>query len=137
MTRRTTGGFRLAADIGGTFTDLALTSPDGASVTMKLPSTPDDYGRAIVEGTLRLCRERGIGPDQLSQVLHGCTIATNAILENAGARTALITTRGFRDVLELRRIRVPRLYEPLYQKPPALAPRNLRLEVDERVGPRG
>ena len=129
--------FRLAADIGGTFTDLALTSPDGSSVTMKLPSTPDDYGRAIVEGTLRLCRERGIGPAQLSQVLHGCTIATNAILENAGARTALITTRGFRDVLELRRIRVPRLYEPLYQKPAALAPRNLRLEVDERIGPRG
>ncbi len=137
MTSRTKGKFRLAADIGGTFTDLALTAPDGTSVTMKLPSTPDDYGRAIVEGTLRLCRERGIGPDQLSQVLHGCTIATNAILENAGARTALITTRGFRDVLELRRIRVPRLYEPLYQKPAALAPRDLRLEVDERVGPRG
>ncbi len=137
MTTRTKGGFRLAADIGGTFTDLALTAPDGTSVTMKLPSTPDDYGRAIVEGTLRLCREWEIVPHQLSQILHGCTIATNAILENAGARTALITTRGFRDVLELRRIRVPRLYEPLYQKPAALAPRDLRLEVDERIGPRG
>ena len=73
----------------------------------------------------------------LEEVLHGCTVATNAIVEHKGARTALLTTRGFRDVLELRRIRVPELYDPLYEKPPPLVPRQLRFEVTERIGPDG
>jgi len=128
---------RVAADIGGTFTDIALALPGGAIATKKVPSTPADYGRAVVEGVTALLAERGLSAATVTEVLHGCTVATNAILENKGARTALLTTRGFRDVLELRRIRVPRLYDPLYVKPEPLAPRDLRLEIGERVGPDG
>ncbi len=130
-------GYRFAADIGGTFTDIACLSPDAVLATRKLPSTPDDYARAIIEGITALAAELGIAHDRLTEVLHASTIATNAILEGKGAQTALITTRGFRDVLELRRIRVPRLYEPLYEKPAPLAPRRRRFELTERMGPRG
>ena len=108
---------RLAADIGGTFTDLALSSDDGTLFTAKVPSTPEDYAVGDPE---RLSRaHRGTRPHAQggASFLHASTIATNAILEGKGARTALVTTAGFRDVLELRRIRVPRLYEPLYRKP--------------------
>ena len=136
--RRMKGGsLRIAADIGGTFTDIAAILADGSLITRKLPSTPHDYAEAVVEGVLALLAGHGLAKAELGEVLHGCTVATNAILENKGARTALITTAGFRDVLELRRIRVPRLYEPLYVKPPPLVPRQLRLEVVERMGPRG
>ena len=131
------GGYRIAADIGGTFTDIACLSPDGRLTTCKTPSTPDDYPRAIIAGVEEIARRIGLSPDRFTEVLHASTIATNAILEGKGAQTALITTEGFRDVLEMRRIRVPRLYEPLYQKPAPLAPRRLRLEVAERMGPRG
>ena len=130
-------GYRFAADIGGTFTDIACLSPDAVLATRKLPSTPDDYARAILEGISSLAAELGVAHDRLAEVLHASTIATNAILEGKGAETALITTRGFRDVLELRRIRVPRLYEPLYEKPAPLAPRRRRFELTERMGPKG
>ena len=129
-------GYRIAADIGGTFTDIACLSPDGVLSTLKIPSTPDDYARAIAEGICALSAKLGIARDFLD-VLHASTIATNAILEGKGAETALVTTEGFRDVLELRRIRVPRLYEPLYRKPPPLVPRRRRYEVSERIGPKG
>jgi len=129
-------GYRIAADIGGTFTDIACLSPDGVLSTHKIPSTPDDYARAIAEGIRALSAELGIARDFLD-VLHASTIATNAILEGKGAETALVTTEGFRDVLELRRIRVPRLYEPLYRKPPPLVPRRRRYEISERIGPKG
>jgi N-methylhydantoinase A len=129
--------FRVAADIGGTFTDLAYFGADGTIATWKVPSTPDDYGRAVVDGLCALLDKVGVPYAAASEVLHGCTVATNAILENRGARTALITTRGFRDVLEFRRIRVPRLYDPLYVKPAPLVPRELRLEVRERLAADG
>jgi N-methylhydantoinase A len=132
-----TKSFRVAADIGGTFTDLAYFGADGTIATWKVPSTPDDYGRAVVEGLCALLADVGAPRAQVGEVLHGCTVATNAILENRGARTALITTHGFRDVLEFRRIRVPRLYDPLYVKPAPLVPRDLRLEVRERLGADG
>ena len=124
---------RLAADIGGTFTDLALALPDGSVVTEKLLSSPANYADAVVHGTARLLAKHGFIAEQIADVLHGCTVATNAILEQKGARTALITTAGFRDVLELRRVRTPRLYDPLWQKPPPLVPRHLRFEVNERI----
>jgi N-methylhydantoinase A len=130
-------GFRVAADIGGTFTDIAFITDEGIVATRKVPSTPDNYADAVIRGIDELMAEQKLEKSGLSEVLHGCTIATNTILEHKGARTALITTRGFRDILELRRIRVPRLYEPLYVKPQPLVPRRLRFEVDERVGPRG
>ena len=128
---------RAAADIGGTFTDVAVLTPDGRLATRKLPSTPDNYADAVIAGVRDLLEELGSPLDVLEELLHGCTVATNAILEGKGAPTALLTTRGFRDVLELRRVRVPNLYEPLYERPPPLVPRQLRFEVDERTGPRG
>src|SRR4051812_5636478 len=128
---------RVAADIGGTFTDLALITRDGVVATRKVPSTPSNYADAVIRGIDELMAEQKLDKGRIADVLHGCTIATNTIVEHKGAKTALITTRGFRDVLELRRIRVPRLYEPLYVKPAPLVPRRLRLEVVERVGPRG
>ena len=128
---------RAAADIGGTFTDVAVLTPDGRLATRKLPSTPDNYADAVIAGVASLLEELGSPPGALEELLHGCTVATNAILEGKGAPTALLTTRGFRDVLELRRVRVPELYEPLYERPPPLVPRQLRFEVDERTGPRG
>ena len=128
---------RAAADIGGTFTDVAVLTPDGRLATRKLPSTPDNYADAVIAGVRGLLEEIGSPLDALEELLHGCTVATNAILEGKGAPTALVTTRGFRDVLELRRVRVPNLYEPLYERPPPLVPRQLRFEIDERTGPRG
>ncbi len=128
---------RIAADIGGTFTDIAFLTPDGGIASRKVPSTPEDYAKGVIRGLEELASETNMSLDSVSELLHGCTVATNAILENKGAKTALITTRGFRDILELRRIRIPRLYEPLYVKPQPLVPRQLRLEVTERVGPDG
>ncbi len=128
---------RVAVDIGGTFTDIALIFPDGRLATRKVPSTPQDYGRAVTGGIMGLLDGEGLFPEDIGEVLHACTIATNAILEHKGAKTGLITTEGFRDVLEMRRIRMPRLYDPLYVKPQVLVPRRLRLEVVERMDPRG
>src|SRR3954464_3568721 len=129
--------FSVAADIGGTFTDIAVFSDNALLATWKLPSTPDDYARAVLEGIAAVMRELDAPLGAIDEVLHGCTVATNAILEKRGARTALVTTRGFRDVLEFRRIRIPRLSAPLYIKPEPLAPRELRFEVTERVAADG
>jgi N-methylhydantoinase A len=130
-------GYRVAADIGGTFTDIVLLAEDGTVSTRKVPSTPADYAVAILTGICDLLAERGLETRCVGEVLHASTIATNAILENKGAKTALITTAGFRDVLEMRRIRMPRLYEPLYRKPLPLVPRRRRYELTERIGPDG
>jgi N-methylhydantoinase A len=131
------GAFRLAVDIGGTFTDVALLSPDGTLVTTKVLSTTDDYARGVIQGCREILLRENVPAAAVVEMLHASTVATNAILEGKGARTALVTTEGFRDVLEMRRIRVPRLYEPLYRKPPPLVPRRHRFEVAERMGPRG
>lgn len=128
---------KAAADIGGTFTDITLMLADGSIATEKVPSTPDDYSRGIIVGLTSLLDSLGLSASDVGEVLHGCTIATNTILEGRGARTGLITTRGFRDVLELRRIRVPRLYDPLYVKPAPLAAREMRMEVTERMAADG
>lgn len=128
---------RVAADVGGTFTDIACLSADGELSTCKIPSTPNDYARAIIEGIQTLTRSLDSRPTEVAEVMHASTVATNAILEGKGAHTALVTTAGFRDVLELRRIRVPRLYEPLYEKPPPLVPRRRRYEVAERLDGKG
>jgi len=131
------GSLRIAADVGGTFTDIACLSADGELSTCKVPSTPHDYARAIIDGIRALTTDLSAGASDLSEVLHASTVATNAILEGKGAKTALVTTEGFRDVLELRRIRVPRLYEPLYEKPAPLVLRRYRYEVRERLGGKG
>jgi N-methylhydantoinase A len=131
------GAYRLGIDIGGTFTDLVLAGADGSLVTRKVPSTPRNYSRGIVDGVRALLDQTGIAPEAIGEVVHATTVAANTILEGKGARTALVTTRGFRDVLEMRRLRIPTLYDLSYRKPPPLVPRRNRFEVDERVGPLG
>ena len=129
--------WRIGADIGGTFTDLVAIGPGGTLRTRKVSSSVGDYGRAIVEGIGRLFADAGFTAAEVAEVLHATTIASNAILEQKGARTGLITTAGFRDVLEIRTLRMPRLYDLAWQKPPPLVPRRLRLGVTERVNVRG
>ena len=101
-----------------------------------MSSTVDNYAAAIVAGIEALIRERGLDAE-IIELLHGTTVASNAILELKGARTGLITTRGFRDVLEIRTLRMPRLYDLSWTKPPPLVERRLRVEVDERINVRG
>ena len=123
--------------MGGTFTDIVLAGQDGSLAIKKVLSTPGRFEQAMVEGTAELLREQGVGPEKVAAVLHGTTAATNAVLERRGAVTGLITTRGFRDVLELRRLRMPNIYDIFWDKPPPLVPRNLRREVTERLSGQG
>src|SRR5271154_7120223 len=127
--------FRAGVDIGGTFTDIVLLEESGERYTKKVSSTVDDYARAIVDGLSELLAE--IGGGRIVELLHGPPVASNAILERKGARTGLITTKGFRDVLEIRNLRMPRLYDMSWTKPPPLIERRLRAEVDERVNAEG
>ena len=131
------GAYRIGVDIGGTFTDIVALGADGAVLTRKVSSTPDDYGQGILDGLDAVLREAGIAPAEVDDVVHATTVATNAVLEGKGAKTGLVTTAGFRDVLEMRRIRIPDMYNLDYRKPPPLVPRRLRREVVERIGPRG
>ncbi|MFT4029900.1 MAG: hydantoinase/oxoprolinase family protein [Protaetiibacter sp.] len=131
---------RLGVDTGGTFTDVCLYDEDTRAITVaKVSSTPADPGRAVVEGVrsaLRFVAAEAPGEGLWSSIVyfaHGTTVATNALLEGRGARAGLITTEGFRDLLELGRQRRPRLYQLDARKPEPLAPRDLRLTVDERV----
>jgi N-methylhydantoinase A len=126
-------GYRIGIDIGGTFTDLVLLAQDGSVSTRKLPTSPTHHGRVVVDGLASLLDAQRLTPDRLGEIVHGTTVATNAVLEGKGARTGLLTTRGFRDVLEIRRIRSPELYNLQYEKPAPLVPRRHRLEVDERI----
>ncbi len=129
--------FRVGVDIGGTFTDIVLLDAAGRTRTRKVSSSVDDYARAIAEGLAELFAEHGIGGDDIEEIRHGTTVASNAILEHKGARTGLITTKGFRDVLEIRNLRMPRLYDMAWTKPPPLVPRYLRIPVDERIDASG
>ncbi len=129
--------FRIGVDIGGTFTDIVFLGADGRVLARKIASTPDDYSRAVLNGISSGVEELGITADMVSEVSHGFTVATNAIIEQKGAKTALITTEGFRDVLEFRRNRTPRLYDLYYEKSPPLVKRQWRLEVGERLNFQG
>ena len=131
------GTFRAGVDIGGTFTDIVLLRDDGRRYTKKVSSTVEDYARAIVEGLGELLGEIGAEASGIVELLHGTTVASNAILERKGAKAGLITTKGFRDVLEIRNLRMPRLYDMSWTKPPPLIERRLRTEVDERVNAQG
>lgn len=123
---------KVGIDIGGTFTDFVFERADGTSFVRKRPSTVDDYSRAIIEGLAE-----AVGDVSLEEVRHATTIASNAILELKGAVTGLITTRGFRDILEIRTLRMPKLYDMEWSKPVALVDRARRVEVDERINARG
>lgn len=128
---------RLGCDIGGTFTDIVLQLPDGTLFVNKISTTPRDPGRAVVDGIRAVLAQAGVAPGAVSEIVHGTTIASNAILQKAGARTGVLTTRGFRDVLEIGRIRTPTMFDLAWRKPEPLSPRRYRLEVDERMAANG
>jgi len=129
--------YALGVDIGGTFTDVVLITDAGQVKIAKGLSTPGAFDRGIADIIDNLLRHEALDPAACSAFVHGTTVATNAIIERKGARTGLITTKGFRDVLELRRIRIPKLYDLTWQKPQPLVERYLRLEVIERMTYRG
>lgn len=131
------GTFCIGIDIGGTFTDVVLILEDGAAHVAKGLSTPEAFERGILNVLSKLAEDVGFDAGRCTALVHGTTVATNAIIERNGARTGLITTKGFRDVLELRRIRIPKLYDLSWEKPPPLVPRYLRSEVRERMDHRG
>jgi N-methylhydantoinase A len=119
----------VGCDTGGTFTDLVALSDDGQFRIAKVPSTPPHFDRAVVEGV----RALGIPKDEISRLYHGTTVTTNAVITKRGAPTALITTDGFRDILEIRRANRQELYDITWDPPAPLIPRRHRLEVMERV----
>jgi N-methylhydantoinase A len=128
---------RVAIDVGGTFTDLVGTDGSGRLTVAKAFTTPADLSTGVLAGIRKLMG--GMRTEGLGVVIHGTTIGTNALLERKGARTGLLTTAGFRDVLEIGRVQRPEeaLYDFNVDNPPPLLPRRLRLEAVERVGSRG
>jgi N-methylhydantoinase A len=125
------GKARLGVDVGGTFTDL-VALVDDEIVTAKVPSTTDQS-----KGVLAAVGATGIAAGEVSTFAHGTTVATNALLERRGGRTALVTTEGFRDIIEIGRQNRPSLYDLTRDRPPPLVPRDLRFTVRERMGPEG
>lgn len=125
---------KIGIDIGGTFTDLYFTQDD-TSITLKVPSTPDDPGVAAIRALQQLRDVHGIDLTAVEALAHGTTVATNALIQRRGGKTALITTAGFRDVLEIARLGRPpqAIYDIHYKSPEPIVPRRLRFEVDERV----
>lgn len=135
------GGYRIGIDVGGTFTDLVLINEiSGEVVVDKVPTTPADPSEGTLQGVLALLADERIPHDRVRFLGHGTTTATNAFLTKRGARTVLVTTKGFRDVLEFRRMDRSGILDPydlFFALPPALVPRRRRLEVAERVAATG
>jgi N-methylhydantoinase A len=130
--------YRIGVDVGGTFTDFTLFDEATGDIRFfKSPSTPSDPSEAIENGLVEMLRGFGMSAANVGYLGHGTTVATNIVIERRGARTGLLTTRGFRDVLELGRQARPSIYDYRVQKAPPLVPRDRRMEVTERVGPDG
>jgi N-methylhydantoinase A len=132
----------IGVDVGGTFTDFYAFGDDGGNVggrerVHKTLSTPDNPARAILDGLDALCRAEGIDPATIGRLGHGTTVATNALIQRRGAAVALVTTAGFRDLLEIGRQIRPRMYDLKADYPPPLVPRERRFEIAERIGPHG
>ncbi len=123
---------RLGVDVGGTFTDVALVTEAGTLVTAKVPSTADQ-SIGVMQGIEKACRLADLEPADVDHFTHSMTVSVNALLEESGARTALVTTRGFRDVLEIGRQDRPNLYDINVERPTPLVPRRRRLVLDERA----
>ena len=125
--------YRIGADIGGTFTDLVISGDDGTFEIVKVLTTPRQPDDAVLEGVRRALAEAAVTPAALDHLVHGTTLFTNALIERKGARTALVTTKGFRDAVEIGREHRYDMYDLHMRKPEPLAPRHLRFDVDERV----
>ncbi|MCW2611196.1 MAG: 5-oxoprolinase [Cryptosporangiaceae bacterium] len=132
--------YRIGVDVGGTFTDVLLIESGTSKLTAaKVPSTPKDLASGVLAGIAKACQEAGITPSEVTHVLHGTTVATNAVLTGGGARVGLIVTKGFRDVLQIARSHVPGDYGAwvVYKKSDPMAPVEMTFEVDERVSAQG
>ena len=132
--------YRLGVDVGGTFTDLLLVNEStGQTWTAKVPSTPADQSIGVLNGIGRVCERAGIDPDKIEHVMHGTTVATNTVLTGTGARCGLVTTKGYRQVLQIARSFVPGGLGGwvIYNKSLPMAPLSCTIEADERVGARG
>ena len=139
---RATGqsGYRLGADVGGTFTDILLIEEaSGRSFTAKVPSTPQDSSIGVLNGIERVCDQAGVSLADISHVMHGTTVATNTVLTASGARVGLVTTKGYKQVLQIARSYVPGGLGGwvIFNKSEPLAPLELTIEADERIGAKG
>ncbi|WP_223881275.1 hydantoinase/oxoprolinase family protein [Nesterenkonia ebinurensis] len=124
---------RIGVDVGGTFTDITALDAQGNFHIGKIPSTPTDQSQALVDGVTSVLTKSGHQPGDVSYLGHGTTVATNTLLELNGSSTALVVTKGFKDVLEIGRQKRPSLYDLFVDKPQVLVPRRLIFEVDERL----
>src|SRR5579885_2586885 len=124
----------LGVDVGGTFPDAALAA-DGRIFTAKAPTTPEDQSLGVMDAVAAVLARAEREPREVERFAHGMTVATNALLEGRTARTALLATEGFTDVIELGRQARPSLYRLCESAPAPLAPRELRFAVPERLGP--
>jgi N-methylhydantoinase A len=127
----------ISVDIGGTFTDLVLLDGAGRCFSRKIPSTPAKPEEAVITGIRQILGDAGLEASDVTEVLHGTTVGSNTLLQKVGARTGLLTTRGFRDVLEIGRLRTPDMFDLTWRKPKPLVRRQLRREIDERIDARG
>jgi len=134
-----TGSCDIGVDIGGTFTDVVVRGPGAATRIMKIPSTRKDPSVAVLQALERMEADWGLAPQQVTRFVHGTTVATNAVLERKGACVGVITTAGFRDVLEIGRQMRHQMYELALdpETPTFLAPGRMRREVPERVSATG
>ena len=137
MSAKPHGNIRLGIDTGGTFTDIVLVGDDGRIAVKKVDNASSNVGDDILNGSLDLLQQAELPPSGVSQVVHCTTVLGNAVIQRRGPKTALMTTAGFRDVLELRRQRNPILYAVFWEKPAPLVPRRLCREVTERIGADG
>lgn len=124
---------RVATDIGGTFTDLVYVSEAGKIGIEKSSTTPPNFEKGVMD----VIKKAGVDKEELSMFIHGTTVIINALTERKGAKTGLITTKGFRDILEIARGNRPDLFNVRYKKPTPFVDRHLRLEVGERVNYKG
>ena len=131
------GNYEIGVDIGGTFTDVILIDPSGKVNSHKLLSTPDNFSNAMIKGIEQICARANIEPSSITKIVHGTTVVTNACIEMKGAKVGLLTTYGFRDILEIGRGRLPAVLDLSWEKPPPLVPRYLRREVIERIDGNG
>ena len=132
--------YRLGVDVGGTFTDLLLVNEKtGQTWKAKVSSTPADQSVGVLRGIERVCGQAGVSPEEIEHVMHGTTVATNTVLTGTGARVGLVTTKGYRQVLQIARSFVPGGLGGwvIYNKSLPMAPLALTIEADERVGFKG
>ena len=132
------GGFKMSymvgIDVGGTFTDFSIFDTSSGKIkNYKLSSSTNDPSIAIINGINDILEENNISANEINYLAHGTTVATNALIEKKGSRIGLITTKGFKDLMEIKDQRRPSLYDLLKQKPEKLIPSGLVYEVDERI----